>query len=85
MLYSGGGFSNTTGDPAEIYVLRGNKDGSVIAYHLNAENAANLVLATSLQMRPNDVVFIEEQPITKWNRSLQQLFPALLNGVNSSL
>jgi polysaccharide export outer membrane protein len=85
VLYDGGGFNNTTGDPSEIYVLRGNKDGTVTAYHLNAANAANLVLATSLQMRPNDVVFIEEQPITKWNRSLQQLFPALLNGVNSSL
>jgi len=82
VLYDEGGFNNATGDPAEIYVLRANPyrgEGAVIAYHLNARNAANIVLATRLEMRPNDVVFIEEQPITKWGRSLQQLFPILAN------
>lgn len=77
VLYSEGGFNTTTGDPAEIYVLRGT-GGSVTAYHLNAQNAVNLIVATQLQMRPSDIVFIEEQPITKWNRSIQQVLPSLI-------
>jgi polysaccharide export outer membrane protein len=52
---------------------------AVTAYHLDARNAVNLVLATRFEMRPNDIVFVEEQPITKWNRALQQAFPTLLN------
>ncbi|KMW59850.1 Polysaccharide export lipoprotein Wza [Candidatus Rhodobacter oscarellae] len=82
VLYGEGGFDNTTGDPSEIYVLRvrqGSEAGTITAYHLNIENAAKIVFATQMQMRPNDIVFIEEQPITKWSRSLQQLFPAILN------
>lgn len=87
VLYGEGGFDTTTGDPAEIYVLRQTSaDASTVtAYHLNAKNAANIVIATKMQMRPNDVVFIEEQPITKWGRSLQQLFPSLVGAAVSSL
>lgn len=81
VLYGQGGFDTTTGNPAQIYVIRaysGWEDAAPItAYHLNAKNIANLVLATRMEMRPNDIVFIEEQPITKWNRSLKQLFPNL--------
>lgn len=83
VLYGEGGFDTTTGDPSEIYVLRGSADparaGEIVAYHLNARNAANMILATRFEMRPNDIVFIEEQPITKWNRALQQAFPVFLN------
>ncbi|SMX38842.1 Polysaccharide biosynthesis/export protein [Maliponia aquimaris] len=83
VLYSEGGFDTTTGDPTEIYVLRGNSDpgraGEVVAFHLDAGNAANLLLMTRFEMRPNDIVFIEEQPITKWGRALQQAFPSILN------
>ncbi len=82
VLYNEGGFATTTGDPTQIYVMRGSSDpskvGEIVAYHLNAGNAANMILATKFEMRPNDIIFIEEQPITKWNRALQQAFPALL-------
>jgi polysaccharide export outer membrane protein len=81
VLYEEGGFDNTTGDPSEIYVLRSaSKTGpEVIAYHLDATNAVNLTVATKFEMRPDDIVFIEEQPITKWTRALPQIFPTLLN------
>ena len=87
-LYDAGGFSNTTGDPSQIYVLRGSSRpdvvGAITAYHLNARNAADMILATRFQLRPNDVIFIEEQPITQWNRALQQLFPTLINSAARS-
>ena len=37
-----------------------------------------------MQMRPNDIVFIEEQVITKWGRALQQLFPTVLSAAGSA-
>lgn len=81
-LYSMGGYKNETANPSQIYVLRGSPDpadfGAVTAWHLNARDAANFVVATRMQMRPNDVVFIAEQPVTKWNRVIQQLVPSLL-------
>jgi polysaccharide export outer membrane protein len=86
VLYGQGGFDTTTGDPSEIYVLRetDSVSGAVTAYHLDARNAADVVLATKFEMRPNDVVFVEEQPITKWSRALQQAFPSLLRAAERS-
>ncbi|MDF1671606.1 MAG: polysaccharide biosynthesis/export family protein [Roseovarius sp.] len=82
-LYSDGGFSSETGDPTQIYVLRAtpttDDPNQVTALHLDARNAANLVLTTRLEMRPNDVIFVAEQPVTRWNRVVQQLVPTLLS------
>ena len=89
VLYDNGGFSTQTGNPAHIYVLRASSNpadfGAVTAWHLNAGNAANITIATQMEMRPNDVVFIEEQPITKWNRALSQFFPPLISIATSAV
>lgn len=77
-IYANKGFRTVTGNPAHIYLLRGMGGGdSVRAYHLDARNPGNLIMATTMQLRPNDFIFIEEQPITKWNRVLSQLAPNL--------
>lgn len=82
VLYGEGGFPTRTGNPSNIYVLRPSTEpaefGAVTAWHLNARQGANLTLATRFEMRPNDIVFVEEQPITKWNRVIQQFVPSLL-------
>lgn len=81
VLYENGGYNNATGSSRHIYVLRPSNNpaefGAVTAWHLDATNAVNFTLATRLEMRPNDIVFVEEQPITKWGRSLQQAFGLL--------
>lgn len=81
-LFGEGGFPNNTGNPANLYVLRPSPDpmefGAVTAWHFDLRNATNLTLATQMQLRPNDIIFIEEQPITRWNRVVQQFVPSLL-------
>jgi polysaccharide export outer membrane protein len=72
---------------SQIYVLRASADprefGAVTAWHLDARNAANLAMMTRFELRPDDIVFVAQQPITKWNRALSQLLPSVLNAVNS--
>jgi polysaccharide export outer membrane protein len=81
LLESGGGVSSLTGNPKQIYVLRGGADlknfAPITALHLDAKNAANFLLATRLELRPKDVVFVGTQPITDWNRMIKQLIPSL--------
>jgi polysaccharide biosynthesis/export protein len=83
VIYENGGFSTATGDPAQIYVLRASSNpaefGAVTAWHLDARNPVTITLAADFEMRPDDVVFIEEQVITVWGRTLDQLFPSLIN------
>ncbi|WP_373322906.1 polysaccharide biosynthesis/export family protein [Roseovarius pelagicus] len=81
-LFDNDGFRNETANPSQLYVLRGSpepgKPDLVTAWHLNGSDASKFLLATKMQMRPNDVIFIAEQPITRWNRVLQQFIPSIL-------
>ncbi len=76
------GYQVATGDISQIYVLRASDDprefGAVTAWHLDARNAGNLVLATRFELRPDDIVFIAQQPVTTWNRAISQIFPQFL-------
>ena len=79
-LYADGGFSTETGNPGQIYVLRSAIEdlGAVTAWHLDARSVSNLLVATRFNLLPNDIVFIAEQPVTRWNRVVQQLVPSLI-------
>ncbi|MBN2906246.1 MAG: polysaccharide biosynthesis/export family protein [Rhodobacteraceae bacterium] len=80
-LYGAGGVPTRSGNPAQIYILRGGADPTVLtAYHLDARNAAALVLATRMQLLANDVIFVTEQPVTRWSRALQQITPSFFFG-----
>ncbi|QPM92570.1 polysaccharide biosynthesis/export family protein [Pseudooceanicola algae] len=81
-LYSTGGMPTETGDASQIYVLRGSDDprefAAVTAWRLDGSEATNLLLTTRFELRPNDIIFIAEQPITRWNRVIQQFVPSLI-------
>jgi polysaccharide export outer membrane protein len=36
-------------------------------------------------MRSNDIVFIAEQPVTRWNRVVQQIVPSLITAGATAL
>lgn len=82
-LYEGGGgIAVKTADPRHIYVLRGSDDpmafDALTAWQLNTKNVATLSLATRFELRPNDIIFVAEQPITKWSRTITQITPSLI-------
>lgn len=82
-LFEGaGGIPLETGNVREIYVLRASPDprefGAVTAWHLDGRNAANFTLAAKFQLRPDDVIFVAEQPVTRWGRVVRQITPSLI-------
>lgn len=81
-LYSEGGALTEFANPSQIYILRGSPNpadfGAVTAWHINASNAVNFLLATKMELRPNDIIFIAEQPITRWGRVVKQIVPSLI-------
>lgn len=78
VVFDQGGMPLRTSDYAAIYVLRLGSDPSrVTAYELDAGNAAHLLMATRFQLRPDDLIFVAEQKVTRINRILSQFTPAL--------
>lgn len=82
-LFDAGGWRESTGNPAHIYLMRAvadpTADHAVTAYRLDGSNAINLVMATQMELRPGDVVFVAEQPITRWSRVVDQITPSVIN------
>lgn len=78
----GNGIAKSTGDVSQIYVLRASADprefGAVTAWHLDARNAINLTMAARFQLRPSDVIFVAENPVTRWGRTIAQITPSLI-------
>jgi polysaccharide export outer membrane protein len=54
-------------------LLRGRKPTQ--AYHLDAQNPASVLVADAVELRPNDIVFVAEQPLTSFNRTLLNILP----------
>ncbi|MCZ0964367.1 polysaccharide biosynthesis/export family protein [Paracoccus benzoatiresistens] len=81
-LYDSGGVQAVSGNPRQIYILRGSPDprefGGITAWHLDGTSATGMMLSTRMQLRPDDVVFVAEQPVTKWDRVLDQISPSLI-------
>jgi len=82
-LYDAGGVESASGDVSQIYVLRSSADprelGAVTAWHLDGRNAANFALAPKFELRPDDIIFIAQQPVTKWSRAVSQILPQLIS------
>jgi len=59
--------------------------GGVVAYHRHPRNAATLALASRMELRPADIVFVAEQPITTFNRIISQLVPNIIVQTTNAL
>lgn len=77
------GLAVSSADPRHIYVLRRSDDpmefDAMTAWKLDARNAANMSLATRFELRPNDVVFVAEQPVASWGRAINHITPSIIN------
>ena len=78
-----GVLSTASAKRSEVYLLRGNDP--IIAYHLDAQSPAQLIVADAMELRPNDILYVAEQPIISFNRTLATITPlrALLSDINS--
>ena len=73
LFTSNGVFSSNSAKRSEVYLLRGRDP--VIAYHLDALSPSRLIVAEAMELRPNDILFVAEQPINSFNRALQTILP----------
>lgn len=72
----GGVLATDAAKRSQVYLLRG-KD-SVVAYHLDAQSPTRLIVAEAMELRPNDILYVAEQPIMSFNRTLTTILPLRL-------
>jgi len=59
----------------------------VVAYHLDAQSPTRLIVADAMELRPNDILYVAEQPIVSFNRTLATITPlrAVLQEIGNEL
>lgn len=76
------GFVNqTTSDARQLYVIRQASGGKPEVYHLDASSPVSMLLANQFDLRPKDVVYVDNGSLVRFNRVLNLLLPA----INASL
>ena len=73
LFTSGGPLSSSNAKRSEVYLLRGSNP--VVAYHLDAQSPTRLIVADAMELRPNDILYVAEQPIISFNRTLATIVP----------
>ena len=74
ILFTSDGVLSAPGaNRSEVYLLRGTDP--VVAYHLDAQSPTRLIVADAMELRPNDILYVAEQPIVSFNRTLATITP----------
>jgi protein involved in polysaccharide export with SLBB domain len=73
LFTTGGVLSSSSAKRSEVYLLRGSNP--VMAYHLNAQSPTRLIVADTMELRPNDILYVAEQPIISFNRTIGTIIP----------
>ncbi|MDC1500135.1 polysaccharide biosynthesis/export family protein [Octadecabacter sp.] len=82
-VFSSGALGDEVSDLKQVFLLRLNDPtkNEIVAYFLDLSDPAGLILANSMQLRPNDIIFISDQPITQFTIVVNQITEALRSGL----
>ena len=86
ILFTSDGVLSAPGaNRSEVYLLRGTDP--VVAYHLDAQSPTRLIVADAMELSPNDILYVLEQPIVSVNRNLAPITPlrAVLQEIRNEL
>ena len=76
ILGDAGGLNLTTADKARIFVFRGAAQKPQV-FWLDARSPQSMLLATSFELEPQDVVYVAAKGVSNWNRIVTQILPTV--------
>jgi polysaccharide export outer membrane protein len=80
-----GSLNLNTANASQMFVIRDSRSAKPQIYHLDATSPVSMLLANQFELQPNDVVYVDNGGLVRFNRVLSLLLPAINAGVTSAL
>ncbi|MGN6234355.1 MAG: polysaccharide biosynthesis/export family protein [Trinickia sp.] len=83
-LSQAGFINQSTSNARQLYVIR-EENGKPQVYHLDSASPVSMLLANQFDLRPKDVVYVDNGPLVRFNRVLSLLLPAINAGLTAAI
>jgi polysaccharide export outer membrane protein len=82
-VFRSSALADAESDLKQVFLLRQdeNEANKFDAYYLDLSNPTRLALANELQLRPDDIIFISDQPASQFTRVVGRITTALRSGL----
>ena len=74
-LGEAGGVNPQTGNANQIYVIRNANDKQPTVYHLDGHSPVMFALADNVELKAQDVVYVDAAPMVRFNRIISLILP----------
>lgn len=74
-LTEAGGYNDLTVNAAGVYVVRAEDSTHVTVFQLDGRSPLALAWAGQFQLRPRDLVYVDQSGLSRWNKVFQLLVP----------
>lgn len=74
-LAGAGGYNDFTANSAGVYVVRSEDTSHVTVFRLDGRSPVALAWAGQFQLRPKDLVYVDQSGLSRWNKVFQLLVP----------
>lgn len=69
------GVNPTTANASRIYIFRTYNKNEATIYHMDLSELGNFLVADQFKMQGNDIIYIDQTGLTRWQRVMNQLLP----------
>lgn len=90
-LSQAGSLNLNTAEARQLYVIRGINVGhdtqptNFQVYHLDATSPVSMLLANQFELKSEDIVYVDNGALVKFNRVLNMLLPAINAGLTTAI
>lgn len=71
----GSGFRSDSANVSGVFIFRKTSTGSTNIYRFNLRDPSGVIAAGGFLVHGNDIIYVTEAPLTRWNRTLRNILP----------
>lgn len=71
----GSGFRADSANISGVFIFRNTLSGSTDIYRFNLRDPSGVICASRFSVHGNDIVYVTEAPLTRWNRTIRNILP----------